>query len=195
MKRYAYQAPDHLRPEPRFNFREAANKPYMGITAFLNNNEPWLVIDYDGRNHILEDRNGNTIKLNTPFNWKSATDKSALVAAARAKESPIPGTLHYSANNGEWYLRIGRDIFDIEDVIDSFEKTSIKDDGDAAFDFAREQRDQGEPNNLDDVWYDNWAGPEEEEGAVTIEELKAGPIEAIAQRVLSLPAVSRLRGA
>ena len=33
------------------------------------------------------------------------------------------------------------------------------------------------------------------EGAVTIEELKAGPIEAIAQRVLSLPAVSRLRGA
>jgi tRNA pseudouridine55 synthase len=33
------------------------------------------------------------------------------------------------------------------------------------------------------------------EGAVTIEELKAGPIETIAQRVLSLPAVSRLRGA
>lgn len=33
------------------------------------------------------------------------------------------------------------------------------------------------------------------DGAVTVEELKAGPIEAIAQRVLSLPAVSRLRGA
>ena len=33
------------------------------------------------------------------------------------------------------------------------------------------------------------------DGAVTIEELKAGPIEAITQRVLSLPAVSRLRGA
>lgn len=33
------------------------------------------------------------------------------------------------------------------------------------------------------------------EGAVTVAELKAGPIEAIAARVLSLPAVSRLRGA
>jgi tRNA pseudouridine55 synthase len=33
------------------------------------------------------------------------------------------------------------------------------------------------------------------DGAVTIEELKAGPVDAIAQRVLSLPAVSRLRGA
>ena len=33
------------------------------------------------------------------------------------------------------------------------------------------------------------------DGAVTVEELKAGPIEANAQRVLSLPAVSRLRGA
>ena len=33
------------------------------------------------------------------------------------------------------------------------------------------------------------------EGAVTIQELKAGPLDAIAARVLSLPAVSRLRGA
>ncbi|MEI6279782.1 MAG: tRNA pseudouridine(55) synthase TruB [Verrucomicrobiae bacterium] len=33
------------------------------------------------------------------------------------------------------------------------------------------------------------------EGAVTVEELKAGPMDAIAARVLSLPAVSRLRGA
>lgn len=33
------------------------------------------------------------------------------------------------------------------------------------------------------------------EGAVTIAELKAGPVDAIASRVLSLPAVSRLRGA
>ena len=33
------------------------------------------------------------------------------------------------------------------------------------------------------------------EGAITIPELKAGPVEAVAQRVMSLPAVSRLRGA
>jgi tRNA pseudouridine55 synthase len=33
------------------------------------------------------------------------------------------------------------------------------------------------------------------DGAVTVDELKTGPREAIAQRVLSLPAVSRLRGA
>jgi len=33
------------------------------------------------------------------------------------------------------------------------------------------------------------------EGAVTVAELKAGPLDAIAARVLSLPAVSRLRGA
>jgi len=33
------------------------------------------------------------------------------------------------------------------------------------------------------------------EGAVTIPELKAGPLEVVAERVLSLPAVSRLRGA
>jgi len=33
------------------------------------------------------------------------------------------------------------------------------------------------------------------EGSVTIKELKAGPLDAIAARVLSLPAVSRLRGA
>ncbi len=33
------------------------------------------------------------------------------------------------------------------------------------------------------------------EGAITIPELKAGPIEAVAARVMSLPAVSRLRGA
>jgi tRNA pseudouridine55 synthase len=33
------------------------------------------------------------------------------------------------------------------------------------------------------------------EGAVTVDELKNGPREAILQRVLSLPAVSRLRGA
>lgn len=33
------------------------------------------------------------------------------------------------------------------------------------------------------------------EGAITIDELKAGPQDAVAQRVLSLPAVSRLRGA
>ncbi len=32
-------------------------------------------------------------------------------------------------------------------------------------------------------------------GAVTISDLKAGPLEAVAERVLSLPAVSRLRGA
>lgn len=33
------------------------------------------------------------------------------------------------------------------------------------------------------------------EGAITVDELKAGPLEAVAKRVLSLPAVSRLRGA
>ncbi|MFZ4589241.1 MAG: tRNA pseudouridine(55) synthase, partial [Terrimicrobiaceae bacterium] len=33
------------------------------------------------------------------------------------------------------------------------------------------------------------------DGAVTVDELKNGPAEAIAARVLSLPAVSRLRGA
>ena len=33
------------------------------------------------------------------------------------------------------------------------------------------------------------------DGAITIDELKAGPIDAVAQRVLTLPAVSRLRGA
>ncbi len=33
------------------------------------------------------------------------------------------------------------------------------------------------------------------EGAVTVEELKAGPREAVVERILSLPAVSRLRGA
>ena len=33
------------------------------------------------------------------------------------------------------------------------------------------------------------------EGAITVDELKAGPLDAVAQRVLSLPAVSRLRGA
>jgi tRNA pseudouridine55 synthase len=33
------------------------------------------------------------------------------------------------------------------------------------------------------------------DGAVTVDELKAGPLEAIAERVMSLPAVSRLRGA
>ena len=33
------------------------------------------------------------------------------------------------------------------------------------------------------------------EGAITVDELKAGPMDAVAQRVLSLPAVSRLRGA
>jgi len=33
------------------------------------------------------------------------------------------------------------------------------------------------------------------DGAITIDELKAGPAEAVAQRILSLPAVSRLRGA
>ncbi|MEI6032891.1 MAG: tRNA pseudouridine(55) synthase TruB [Verrucomicrobiae bacterium] len=33
------------------------------------------------------------------------------------------------------------------------------------------------------------------EGAITVEELKAGPMEEVAARVLSLPAVSRLRGA
>lgn len=39
------------------------------------------------------------------------------------------------------------------------------------------------------------SGRFEVEGAVTVEELKAGPPEAIAARVMSLPAVSRLRGA
>lgn len=33
------------------------------------------------------------------------------------------------------------------------------------------------------------------EGAITVEELKAGPLDAVAARVMSLPAVSRLRGA
>ena len=33
------------------------------------------------------------------------------------------------------------------------------------------------------------------DGAITVEELKAGPLEAVAARVMSLPAVSRLRGA
>ena len=33
------------------------------------------------------------------------------------------------------------------------------------------------------------------DGAITVEELKAGPLEAVASRVMSLPAVSRLRGA
>ena len=33
------------------------------------------------------------------------------------------------------------------------------------------------------------------EGAITVDELKAGPLDAVAERVLSLPAVSRLRGA
>jgi hypothetical protein len=33
------------------------------------------------------------------------------------------------------------------------------------------------------------------DGAVTVDELKNGPREAIVERVLSLPAVSRLRGA
>jgi len=33
------------------------------------------------------------------------------------------------------------------------------------------------------------------EGAITVEELKAGPAEAVAARIMSLPAVSRLRGA
>ena len=33
------------------------------------------------------------------------------------------------------------------------------------------------------------------DGAITVQELKAGPLEAVAARVISLPAVSRLRGA
>jgi len=33
------------------------------------------------------------------------------------------------------------------------------------------------------------------DGAITVQELKAGPLEAVAARVMSLPAVSRLRGA
>jgi tRNA pseudouridine55 synthase len=33
------------------------------------------------------------------------------------------------------------------------------------------------------------------DGAITVEELKAGPLEAVSSRVMSLPAVSRLRGA
>ena len=33
------------------------------------------------------------------------------------------------------------------------------------------------------------------EGAITVDELKAGPLDAVAARVMSLPAVSRLRGA
>ena len=122
MHKYAYQAKD--RPEQKLNIREAAAKPFMGLTAFLRHNEPWLVIGYDGKNHILESREGNTVKLNTPFNWVEATDKSRLVAAMRSEGSSIPGTPHYSFEDSEWYIRIEDGIYDAEDILHEIEKTS-----------------------------------------------------------------------
>jgi len=122
MHKYAYQAKD--RSEQKLNIREAAAKPFMGLTAFLRHNEPWLVIGYDGKNHILESREGNTVKLNTPFNWIEATDKSRLVAAMRSEGSSIPGTPHYSFEDSEWYIRIEDGIYDAEDILHEIEKTS-----------------------------------------------------------------------
>lgn len=124
MHKYAYQSPEEYRPDSNRNYREAATKPYMGITAFLRNNEPWLVISFDGKNHVLESRDGNIVKLNTSFNWVEATDKSRLVAAIRSEGSAIPGTPHYSFEEGEWYIRIEDNIYDPEDLLEELEKTS-----------------------------------------------------------------------
>lgn len=132
MHKYAYQSPDALRPNEKFNVREAAVKPYMGITAFLRPNDPWIIVGFDGKSHILTNREGGTIKLSTPFNWSEATDKSRLVAAICSEESSIPGVPHYSFEENEWFVRIENDIFDAEDLLTEMEivahKTQKKDD-------------------------------------------------------------------
>ena len=65
---FAYDAPDWLRPKEKENLKEAASKPWMGLTAVIRD-EPWLVIGYDGVNYTLENTNGHTVQLNTPFEW------------------------------------------------------------------------------------------------------------------------------
>lgn len=147
MQKFAYQSPDEFRPEHNVNFREAATKPYMGITAFLRNNEPWLVIDFDGKNHILASREGSTVKLNTPFNWIEATDKSRLVAAICKGGSAIPGTPHYSFEEGEWYIRIEDNIYDAEDFLDEIEKTATEYEGPDLYDLQADR--EAEVSNED----------------------------------------------
>jgi len=124
MQKFAYRSPDDFRPEQNLNIRESAAKPYMGLTAFLRFNEPWLVMGFDGKSHTLTSREGNTIKLSTPFDWIEATDKSRLVAALCSEGCQIPGTPHYSFEDKDWYFRIDNDIYDGEEILRELSRTS-----------------------------------------------------------------------
>lgn len=97
-------------PNALLDVREAANHPWMGLTALLNQ-QPYLVVGKTGNKFILEGEAGDTQTL-LQFEWKDATEDSRLIAASRQEGSALTkgsrlggytvgGIRHHE---GEWYV-------------------------------------------------------------------------------------------
>jgi hypothetical protein len=116
------------------NLRQAATPAWRGITAILQD-KPYLVIDKDENEFLLEDQEGNTIRSSRFQSWQPATEMSRLVAATRLAQSPlrflarhsdfIVGTLAY---DGDWGVRVADSEFllPIDELVDALEEANWK---------------------------------------------------------------------
>jgi hypothetical protein len=112
-------------PNALLDVREAANHPWMGLTALLNR-QPYLVVGKDGNKFILEGEAGDIQRL-LQFEWKDATENSRLVAASRQEGSALTkgsvlggytvGGVRY--HEGEWYVMEdnGRDVLPFHSIL------------------------------------------------------------------------------
>lgn len=110
---------DYVSGQNRYpNLKVAAEAPYMGLTIFYGK-KPWLVIGKDHNKYIIEDENGKVLKVKGPLDYKNKTNKSALIAASRSEDNPIPrGNLFYDQ---EWDIKLEDKILPIEQMIDELD--------------------------------------------------------------------------
>src|SRR4051812_27526211 len=94
---FAYQAD---RPEFITDLRQKASKVnYLGLTANISN-RPYLIIAKEGDDYVMENADGNVVKVpNGTFEYFARDEHNAIVAASRTENPFIRGTVI-----GEWVI-------------------------------------------------------------------------------------------
>ena len=125
---YAYdvERPDHFE-----NIRLAADENYRGLTAVVDNKLYLVIAQADG-GYLLEDEDGNTLRLEK-FDHSARNEQDALVAASRTIEPFIRGSKigdwtigNLAYHEGNWHVRNGEtdEIVPIETLVEMLEDES-----------------------------------------------------------------------
>jgi len=125
---YAYKVP---RSEHFQNIRLAAEENYRGLTAIVNN-KPYLVVDREKIEYVLEAEDGSRIWVEH-FDHTARNEHDALIAATRVYEPFVPGTKigdwtigNLAYHEGNWHVRNGDtdQIVPIEELVQMLEDES-----------------------------------------------------------------------